>query len=77
MANAILAYSKTANGSTVFFRVLEGIILKHADQFTPQELSNIVYSYYKSENASTDPLLLDLRQVIVDKLHTYKPVELC
>ena len=31
VANSILAYSKTQNGSVVFFRTLEGIIIKHAD----------------------------------------------
>ena len=77
VANAIIAYSKTANGSYIFFKILEGIVINKADQFTPQELSNIVYSYHKSENASPDPLLLDLRQAVMDRLHTFKPVELC
>lgn len=31
ISNSILAYSKTQNGSTVFFRVLEGVVLKHKD----------------------------------------------
>ena len=77
VANSILAYSKTQNGSVQFFRILEGVIIREANRFSPQELSNIVYSYHKSENAQTDPLLLDLRQAVMDQLHTYKPVELC
>ena len=31
IANAILAYSKTQNGSVIFFRIMEGIIIKQAD----------------------------------------------
>lgn len=77
ISNAILAYSKTQNGSVIFFRILEAVIIKHANMFSPQELANIVYSYHKSENAAVDPLLLDLRPTIMEKLHTFKPVELC
>ena len=51
--------------------------MRKADKFKPQELSNIVYSYWKSENANTDPLLMDLRNTILSRLHTFRPVELC
>ena len=56
---------------------MEGIILAKKEHMKPQELSNIIYSYHKSENAMVDPLLLDLRDTVVANLHRYKPVELC
>ena len=43
---------------------------------SPQELSNIIYSYWKSENASHD-ILTDLRPSVMANIHKYKPVELC
>ena len=77
ISNAILAYSKSHNGSKQFFRALESTIIKNSHKMSPQELSNTIYSYHKSENASVDPLLLDLRNVVVESIHKYKPVELC
>ena len=43
---------------------------------SPQELSNVIYSYYKSENAAHD-ILSDLRPTVLANIHKYKPIELC
>lgn len=60
LANTILAYSKTMNGSATFFRALETTIINNVDQLDSQNISNIVYSYYCSENAKTDPFFIDM-----------------
>jgi hypothetical protein len=77
LANAVLAYSKTQNGSATFFRALESTILQNVDMLDTQNLSNIIYSYYRSENAQTDPFLLDIRPAVMTSLHRMIPVELC
>ena len=40
-------------------------------------MSNIVYSYYRSDNAQTDPFLLDIKPTVMKLLHKMIPVELC
>lgn len=77
LANTILAYSKTQNGSVTFFRALESVILQNVDLLDTQNLSNIVYSYWRSENAKADPFLLDVKPAVMRMLHKMIPVELC
>jgi len=66
LGNTILAYSKTQNGSVQFFQALESIVLKNVHLLGTQELSNIIYSFHRSENARADPFLLDIRSKVVD-----------
>lgn len=77
ISNTLLAYSKTQNGSQQFFRAMESFVLQKARQFSSQELANIIYTYYRADNALTDPLLIDLRPIVMQTIESYKPVELC
>jgi hypothetical protein len=72
-----LAYSKTQNGSSVFFRALESTILNNVDLLDSQNLSNIIYSYHCSTNAITDPFFIDIKPAVMRILHKMNPVELC
>ena len=77
LANTILAYSKTQNGSATFFRALESTILNNVEALDSQNLSNIIYSYYCSNNASTDPFYVDIKPAVMRLLPKMNPVELC
>ena len=77
IANAVLSYSKTQNGSVEFFRAIEGVVLANYQLMSPQELSNVLYSFQKSENAVPDVLLEQLEDYVVENLARYKPIELC
>ena len=77
LANTILAYSKTQNGSVTFFRALESTILNNVDLLDSQNLSNIIYSYHCSSNAKTDPFFIDIKPAVMKILHKMNPVELC
>jgi hypothetical protein len=44
---------------------------------SPQELSNVIYSYFKAENAVCEALFEALLPTVKSQLHKMKPVELC
>ena len=75
IANAVMAFSKSQNGSSEFFRALEAHILRSRDLFSCQELANLIYSYHKSEHASTE-LLNDLVPSVISRLDNMNPREL-
>jgi len=55
---------------------MEKHILGYKNQFNPNELANIVYSYSKSPDCSKE-ILIDLEPTVRDILHKAKPKELC
>lgn len=77
ISNTLIAYSKSQNGSNQFWRALESTVLKHAPLLSPQELSNVIYSYFKAENAVCEELYEALKPTVKKELHKMKPVELC
>ena len=54
---------------------MEQHIINNAHSFKPQELSNIIYSYHKYENASPH-ILKDLIPVVMEKINKFNPREL-
>jgi len=54
---------------------MEQHIIKHKDEFNCQELSNLLYSYFKAENASAD-VLKELIPTVISKMDHLKPKEL-
>ena len=77
LMNTLTSYSRTQNGSVQFFRALEGSILASADRLNSRELANIIYTYYKAENAEVASLLPELKPKVIELLNKFNPVELC
>jgi len=77
LMNTLTSYSRTQNGSVQFFRALEGSILASADRLSSKEIANIVYTYYKAENAEVGSLLPELKARVIELSSKFTPMELC
>ena len=55
---------------------MEANIIRFATRMSSQELANVAYSYVQSLNAS-DEVIAELIPIIMERLHQFKPVELC
>lgn len=56
IAITLTSYSKSQNGTVQFWQAFESIIIKNQHKLSPQELSNIIYTYWKAENAVPESL---------------------
>lgn len=56
---------------------MEAIVFKNCQKMNGQELSNVIYSYYKAENSEPIDFFVSLKPRVKEILHKMKPVELC
>jgi len=54
---------------------MEEHIVKHKDEFNCGEISNILYTYYKADNASPD-VLKEMIPTVISKMDNMQPREL-
>jgi len=73
----LTSYSKSQNGSVQFWRAMEGIVIQNQQKMSTQELSNVIYSYSRADNAERKHLFEELKPLVCKIMHKMKPVELC
>lgn len=53
------------------------MVLASADKMSTKELANIIYTYYKAENAEVSSILPELYNKVVELSDKFTPQELC